>query len=150
MKTRESRFKYLHYIYSFIFTTYFQCKILPFRFRSGFFIRRRPKNSRAQKLKLKKFFAKTQAIFSKKLKKPENVENLFALHYKYIMFMCQISPKNVKIWCFCSQNSRNFQKLNGNSRIFRKLKAKIAIKIAKTQDFGNSTYQPCRKNASKT
>jgi len=31
----------------------------------GFF-RRRPKNSRAQKLKLKNFFAKTQAFFSKK------------------------------------------------------------------------------------
>ena len=33
--------------------------------RTGFFIRRRPKNSRAQKLKLKKFFAKTQAFFRK-------------------------------------------------------------------------------------
>ena len=64
---------------------------------SGVFFRRRPKNSRAQKLKLKKFFAKTQAFFSKKLKKPENAGNLFALYHKYILFMYQISPKNAKI-----------------------------------------------------
>ena len=32
---------------------------------------------------------------------------------------------------------------------FWKLEAKIAPKIAKTQDFGNSIYQPCRKKRRK-
>ena len=48
-----------------------------FQLLKGFFSLRL-KNSRAQKLKLKIFFAKTQALFSEKLKKPENVESFFA------------------------------------------------------------------------
>ena len=48
----------------------------------GFFSLRL-KNSRAKKLKLKNFFAKTQAFFfSKKLKKPENFESSFAFYHK--------------------------------------------------------------------
>ena len=64
---------------------------------SGFFLGVGPKTQGPKNSNSRNFSRKLKHFFSKKLKKPENAGNLFALYHKYILFMYQISPKNAKI-----------------------------------------------------
>ena len=100
------------------------------------FFRRRPKNSRAQKLKLKKFFAKTQAFFfKKKLKKPENAGNLFALYHKYILFSVYVSD--------FTQKRQNIMFLQSKLKEFSKTQWKLKD-FSKTQ--GQNSPQNCKNS----
>lgn len=125
------------------------------------FFSRRAK-TQGKKMKLKQFFLKTQAIFSKKKKNSRNRKFSKTLTAKFLksttiwtpnvtfsnflLLKMNILVKN-SINALSSRNSREI--LNNSSIFFWKLKqnfVKTQGKYSKTQLTGNSNYVRCRQN----
>ena len=94
---------------------------------------RRPKNSRAQKLKLKKFFAKTQAFFSKKTQETGKCWEPFCL-------ISQIYPVYVSDF---TQKRQNIMFLQSKLKEFSKTQWKLK-NFSKTQ--GQNSPQNCKNS----